>query len=48
MILFMSGYSEHATRLRGGIAADAALLSKPFRKLDLAERLRDTLDKAIV
>ena len=44
-ILFMSGYSENATRLRGDIAADAPLLSKPFRKIDLAERLRQTLDK---
>lgn len=44
-IIFMSGYSENATRLRGGIAADAWLLSKPFRKIDLAERLRETLDK---
>jgi PAS domain S-box-containing protein len=44
-ILFMSGYSENATRLRGDIAADARLLSKPFRKIDLAERLRQTLDK---
>ena len=44
-ILFMSGYSENATRLRGDIAADASLLSKPFRKIDLAERLRQTLDK---
>ena len=41
----MSGYSENATRLRGDIAADAWLLSKPFRKIDLAERLRETLDK---
>jgi PAS domain S-box-containing protein len=44
-VLFMSGYSENATRLRGAIAADAPLLSKPFRKIDLAERLRQTLDK---
>ena len=44
-VLFMSGYSENATRLRGDIAADARLLSKPFRKIDLAERLRQTLDK---
>ena len=44
-ILFMSGYSENATRRRGGIADDAGLLSKPFRKIDLAERLRETLDK---
>jgi PAS domain S-box-containing protein len=44
-VLFMSGYSEHATRLRGNVAADAPLLSKPFRKIDLAERLRETLDK---
>ena len=44
-VLFMSGYSENATRLRGDIAADARLLSKPFRKIDLAERLRETLDK---
>jgi PAS domain S-box-containing protein len=44
-ILFMSGYSEHATRLRGDIADDVRLLSKPFRKIDLAERLRETLSK---
>jgi CheY-like chemotaxis protein len=44
-ILFMSGYSEHATRLRGDIADGVRLLSKPFRKIDLAERLRETLSK---
>ena len=44
-VLFMSGYSEHATRRRGGLAADVRVLSKPFRKIDLAERLRETLGK---
>ena len=44
-ILFMSGYSENAARLRGDLDANARLLSKPFRKIDLAERLREMLDE---
>jgi PAS domain S-box-containing protein len=44
-VLFMSGYSENAARLRGVLDANALLLSKPFRKKDLAKRLRETLDR---
>ena len=44
-MLFMSGYSENAVRLRGDVGADVRLLSKPFRKIDLAVRLRETLDE---
>ncbi|MBV8393886.1 MAG: MASE4 domain-containing protein [Alphaproteobacteria bacterium] len=43
-LIFMSGYSENAAVHHGRIAADAVILSKPFRKIDLAKRLRETLD----
>ena len=43
-VVFMSGYSENAAISHGRIAADACLLSKPFRKIDLAKRLRASLD----
>jgi CheY-like chemotaxis protein len=43
-ILFMSGYSESATRIQGLVAPDVHILSKPFRKADLAARVRKLLD----
>ncbi len=43
-VVFMSGYSENAAISHGLITADARLLSKPFRKIDLAKGLRDALD----
>jgi PAS domain S-box-containing protein len=44
-VVFMSGYSELAAVNHGRIAPDAEILSKPFRKVDLAQRLRETLDR---
>lgn len=43
-VLLMSGYSEHAAHLRDSLEAGAPLLSKPFRKIDLAVRIREVLD----
>jgi PAS domain S-box-containing protein len=45
-LLFMSGYSENAAIAHGRVAADARVLSKPFRKVDLANRVREALDGA--
>jgi PAS domain S-box-containing protein len=44
MMLFMSGYSENAAHHHGHLDAKVRLLSKPFRKIDLAIRLRGMLD----
>ncbi len=45
-IIFMSGYSQNAARNHDRVAPDAHLLSKPFRKIDLATRVREVLDAA--
>ncbi|MBS0548750.1 MAG: MASE4 domain-containing protein [Proteobacteria bacterium] len=45
-VIFMSGYSENAARHHGRVAADAHILAKPFRKIDLALRVREVLDRA--
>ena len=45
-VVFMSGYSENAAINHGRVAAGARILSKPFRKLDLAQRVREVLDGA--
>jgi hypothetical protein len=44
-VVFMSGYSENAVILHGRLNPGAILLSKPFRKADLAKRIRETLDE---
>jgi hypothetical protein len=43
-VLFMSGYSEMAARNNTLIAPNTRILSKPFRKVDFAARVRETLD----
>jgi prevent-host-death family protein len=43
-ILFMSGYPEKAVRRNGSLGKSVEVLSKPFRKHDLAERVRAVLD----
>jgi YesN/AraC family two-component response regulator len=43
-VLFVSGYSDNAIKLHGILGADAQILSKPFRKADLAMRVRASLD----
>jgi DNA-binding response OmpR family regulator len=45
-VLFMSGYSENAAVIHGRVAPGARVLSKPFRKIDLANRVREVLDGA--
>jgi signal transduction histidine kinase len=44
--LFMSGYAADAVSGTGLIEAGVPLLSKPFRKLELAVKLREALDGA--
>ena len=43
-VIFMSGYSENAAISHGRVAPDAHILSKPFRKIDLAKHIREALD----
>jgi CheY-like chemotaxis protein len=45
-IVFMSGYAENAIVHEGRLDAGTVLLSKPFRKGDLAQIVRHTLDGA--
>ncbi|MDP1963627.1 MAG: PAS domain S-box protein [Reyranella sp.] len=43
-VVFMSGYTEDAVVHHGRLDAGVLLLSKPFRKIDLAQILRQALD----
>jgi signal transduction histidine kinase len=43
-VLYMSGYTSNAIVHDGRLDADARLLQKPFRKEDLARKLRAVLD----
>jgi signal transduction histidine kinase/CheY-like chemotaxis protein len=43
-IVFMSGYTDNVLGNQGEIDAEVLLLSKPFRKADLAQMIRSTLD----
>ncbi len=45
-IVFMSGYTENALGHHGRLDAGTLLLSKPFRKSDLAQIIRRALDSA--
>jgi hypothetical protein len=40
----MSGYTDNVLGSRGEVDGDVRLLSKPFRKSDLAQMIRRTLD----
>jgi len=42
-ILFASGYFEHALVRSGALTASAAFLVKPYRKKDLAQKVREVL-----
>ena len=42
-IVFMSGYSEDAVFQNGALPLDARLLTKPFRRADLAQAIRQAL-----
>ena len=44
-ILFMSGYPSEAMVRRGEMERGADLLNKPFRKADLARKVREVLRK---
>ena len=43
-VLFMSGYADGAERLRDGQENGAELLDKPFRRRELARKVRHALD----
>jgi FixJ family two-component response regulator len=43
-IVFMSGYTDNVLGSRGEVDGDVRLLHKPFRKSDLAQMIRQTLD----
>lgn len=43
-VLFMSGYTENSIIHQGRLDPDVVLLRKPFRKKDLARKLRSVLD----
>ena len=43
-VLFTSGYSENAIIHQGRLDADVHLLTKPYRKKELADRIRRVLD----
>jgi CheY-like chemotaxis protein len=44
-VLYTSGYAENALVHDGRIDPDISLLNKPYRKVDLAQRIRDALDR---
>jgi two-component system CheB/CheR fusion protein len=43
-VLFMSGYPRAAIRSRGRLGDEAEMLNKPFRRYDLAQKVRAALD----
>ncbi len=45
-ILFMSGYPTETARSRWQLGQDADILSKPFDKADLVQKLREVFQKA--
>jgi CheY-like chemotaxis protein len=46
-VLFMSGYAENAAELNGWVDKGADMLQKPFRKRDLAIKVRSVLDRVV-
>ena len=44
-VLFMSGYAEGLVRHQSPLPEDADLLKKPFRRLELAQKIRAALDR---
>jgi signal transduction histidine kinase/CheY-like chemotaxis protein len=45
-VLFTSGYTEQAALHQGSLGAGMRLLAKPYRREDLALRVRESLDEA--
>ncbi len=43
-VLFMSGYTQNALESHSELGEAALLLNKPFRKKDLAEKIREAID----
>jgi hypothetical protein len=43
-VLFTSGYTEEAATRHGRLEEGVSLLNKPYRKVDLAQKIRDALD----
>jgi CheY-like chemotaxis protein len=46
-VLFMSGYAANAAQLNGWVDRGADILQKPFRKRDLAIKVRSVLDRVV-
>ncbi|HKV41442.1 MAG TPA: ATP-binding protein [Blastocatellia bacterium] len=44
-VLFMSGYTDDAILLKGGVGPDAPFIAKPFTSTGLAEKIREVLDR---
>jgi CheY-like chemotaxis protein len=43
-VVFMSGYTEKAAARDGKIGAGEIMIQKPFRRMELARKLRQALD----
>jgi two-component SAPR family response regulator len=43
-VLFMSGYTRDALSRDGALTDDVHIIMKPFRKVDLAGKIRAVLD----
>jgi hypothetical protein len=46
-VLFTSGYTENAVVHQGQLEAGVALLNKPYRKADLAQKIREVLNRQV-
>ena len=45
-VIFTSGYTDNAIIHQGRLDRGVELLNKPYRKADLARKVRSVLDKA--
>jgi hypothetical protein len=44
-VLFTSGYPQESLASRGQVDPEARILTKPYRKAELARRVREALDE---